>query len=661
MKYWAYVNNEILGPFEKGKLLELPSFSPSLLVCPQTPVGEKTEDWKEASTYPELSALIGQGSMSHTPAAAADVPTVAPESFAPPAAAPAPEPQAKPLESHSMSFKPLTASKSIDPVPPAEHAPAGINIASNRLGKAGGEHTQAAQSQQSSSAFDPISLSRIERRSESLSGQNQPAPEAAEGIALEPPRAFPSPDNSNKEEPFRSVPLGAERNPQPAEQLPPVIPISEPAPISFAPAAGPAPSPVIETFSRPAAAGPAPVTDMAGLESLVQRLDALSKNSATRQDINSAVDPLRMKLDQMGEVISSIKNSQFQREVMDKLVYLENAVGELKTAFRSPQQAPAQAMPQKMEMEKNSDTVFGVQPVKQAEKPKAEPAKEAAKPAEVADTGSKPSRLVPVLKKIARLVITLVLLAAVAVGAVIFLKNFGIFDATKFIPFPIPFISAPKAQPQQSEAEAQKAALAAMEELTKEASPEQQAQQAQQPGEQELQPTTPEEQEALRKTMQLKAMQEQSQKKPMQADIAPEIIYIARTYKLKPGGPSLENKIYEHAGNAGGNFNRTSWDVKPGADGLFDIAAVIPAKTNSLNYTFVVDRAKKSVSPVNDAGKAAFEAMAKESEAKPPKKSSKKAAAKPAPKPQAKKAAPKQAAPEEEYEYEYVEDDGTEQ
>ena len=43
MKYWAYVNNEILGPFEKEKLLELPSFTPSLLICPQTPVGEKTE------------------------------------------------------------------------------------------------------------------------------------------------------------------------------------------------------------------------------------------------------------------------------------------------------------------------------------------------------------------------------------------------------------------------------------------------------------------------------------------------------------------------------------------------------------------------------------------------------------------------------------------
>ena len=59
MKYWAYINNEILGPFEKEKLLELPNFNASSLICPQTPVGEKTGDWKEASTYPEIAAMIG--------------------------------------------------------------------------------------------------------------------------------------------------------------------------------------------------------------------------------------------------------------------------------------------------------------------------------------------------------------------------------------------------------------------------------------------------------------------------------------------------------------------------------------------------------------------------------------------------------------------------
>ncbi|MDD5209682.1 MAG: hypothetical protein PHV36_09860 [Elusimicrobiales bacterium] len=646
MKYWAYVNNEILGPFEKGKLQELPSFSPSLLVCPQTPVGEKTEDWKEASTYPELSALIGQGSMAHTASA--------PESFAPApsaqaAPADAPEPIAKPAaETSSLSFKPLTASKSLDPVPPAEHAPVTMNIASNRLGKAGGAPAPAPapapEPQQSPNSFDPISLSRIERRSETLSGQNSPPP--AEGIALEPQRAFS----------------------QPAEQAPAAMPAPEPAPISYAPtfeqAPEPAPAPVIETFSRSAASAPSAaagaVTNIAGLESLVQKLDALSKAAATRQDLSSAIDPLRMKLDQMGEVISSIKNSQFQREVMDKLVYLENAVGELKTAFRNPQPAPAPAaaMGQKMEMEKNSDTVFGVHPPKQAEKPKSEPAKEPAKTLEIADTGSKPSKIVPALKKIFRLIITLVLLAAVALGAVIGLKNFGVFDATKFIPFPLPFVSAPAAPQAQGEQPGQPAqtpeqALAVI-----------QAQvQPGQPGVDNMAPTTPEQQEELRKAMQAKALQEQAPKKPMPPDITPQIIYIGRTFNLKKGGPTLENKIYELAAKEGGNFSRTGWEVRPAEGGMYELAAVIPAKTGNLTYTFLVDQAKKAVSPSNEAGKAAFEAMAKESEAKTPKKSGKqKGSARQSAKPLAppKKAAPAKKAPaEDEYEEYEVVDDGS--
>ncbi|MDT8287950.1 MAG: hypothetical protein RQ748_12645, partial [Elusimicrobiales bacterium] len=98
MKYWAYVRNEILGPFEKEKLLELPEFSPSLLICPQTPVGEKTEDWKEASGYQEIAALIGgpggaaaPGDSAMPPAAGSgepSFPSPVPETDAPVSGAP---------------------------------------------------------------------------------------------------------------------------------------------------------------------------------------------------------------------------------------------------------------------------------------------------------------------------------------------------------------------------------------------------------------------------------------------------------------------------------------------------------------------------------------------------------------------------------------------
>lgn len=62
MKYWAYINNEVLGPYEKEELIKLDQFTNSTLLCPQSPVGEKTEDWKEAASFPEISALISNTS-----------------------------------------------------------------------------------------------------------------------------------------------------------------------------------------------------------------------------------------------------------------------------------------------------------------------------------------------------------------------------------------------------------------------------------------------------------------------------------------------------------------------------------------------------------------------------------------------------------------------
>ncbi len=629
MKYWAYVNNEILGPFEKGKLLELPTFTPSLLVCPQTPVGEKTEDWKEASSYPELSALIGQGGQ-----------------------APAAEPLKQSFgESPALSFKPLTSSKNLEPVPPAENLSGLKEITVNRLGKAGAEPAAAFQPQQASSSFDPISLSRIERRSETLSGQNSSGAASAEGIALEPHQAFT----------------------QPEEKIPPVMPKAEAEPFSFTPAAESPATPEIETFSRPAAGAPAAaaggIADVAGLENLIRKLDALSKAAATRQDINSAIDPLKIKLDQMGEVISSLKNSQFQREVMDKLAYFENSLGDLKAAFRDPQ-SPAPVKKQALEMEKNSETVFGVQPVRPAEKPKAEPSKEPAKPAEMTDKGSQPSKIVPSLIKAAKLMLTLVLVAAVLLGAVIGLKNFGVFDATKFLPFRLPFTGAKQAQPAQTAQAVQPQPLMETPTQTQtqaqtQAQPaggQEQAQPSRQQEQTEAPQPTPEQQAEQRQAMQEKAKQEQTPQKAMQKGVVTEIIYITRTYKLKPGGQILENKIYEHAAKAGGDYKRTGWDVKQAGEGMFEIAAVIPSKAQNLTYTFLVDRANKTVVPSNEEGKAAFDALVKEAAQKlvPKRSAKKKAAVKPAPKPQARKAAPKkQAEPEDEYEY--VEEDGTEQ
>ncbi len=58
MKYWAYVNNEIKGPFEPQELVKLDGFSKETLICPQSSVEEETKEWKEAGEIPEVALLI---------------------------------------------------------------------------------------------------------------------------------------------------------------------------------------------------------------------------------------------------------------------------------------------------------------------------------------------------------------------------------------------------------------------------------------------------------------------------------------------------------------------------------------------------------------------------------------------------------------------------
>ncbi len=59
MKYWAYLNNKVCGPYEKEKLAELPNFSLALALCPDAPGGAQANDWKPASAFPEVLAMFG--------------------------------------------------------------------------------------------------------------------------------------------------------------------------------------------------------------------------------------------------------------------------------------------------------------------------------------------------------------------------------------------------------------------------------------------------------------------------------------------------------------------------------------------------------------------------------------------------------------------------
>lgn len=59
MRYWAYMNNQVLGPFEKDKLPGIPNFTLSSLICPETAPAGQAPGWKEASAYPEVLAVFG--------------------------------------------------------------------------------------------------------------------------------------------------------------------------------------------------------------------------------------------------------------------------------------------------------------------------------------------------------------------------------------------------------------------------------------------------------------------------------------------------------------------------------------------------------------------------------------------------------------------------
>lgn len=75
MRYWAYMNNQVLGPFEKEKLPGIPGFNAASLICPETASDGGAVSWKAASACPEVAAVLA-------PAPA-------------PAAAPRPRPEAE--------------------------------------------------------------------------------------------------------------------------------------------------------------------------------------------------------------------------------------------------------------------------------------------------------------------------------------------------------------------------------------------------------------------------------------------------------------------------------------------------------------------------------------------------------------------------------------
>lgn len=648
MKYWAYINNEILGPYEKEKLFELPVFSATTLICPQTPVGEKTEDWKEASTYPEITAMLGSppggGTKQLTPEAGSPQPAAKSERPQPVFNTELPESKPKSLSPHPIDQTP----------PAAAHHIEGADFEVNQLG--GGKAPRKKEEPQPAPSFtgadfDPMSLSQIGRRAEA-SGPDAPQQEPLKPADAEftPPEILPSAPSPSPAPP--PLAAGAMEHLEPMAQQ---IPAAEPP---FSPAPGAAPVPVLET--RPAGAK--------SLDEIDSKLETLAANSLTKRDI----EPLKEKLGQMGEVLSSMKSDQFQREIMDKIQCLEKSLSDIKASLahapvpetvfsRAQAPAPAAASPQTASISVGAvsertpfpgnfpaggpraevSPASGPQTARETSLAPTEPKKpmEEAKQ-EVVDKGTsgRTSGKTGVIKKIFKFVITLILLAAAAGGAAFALKHFGVFDVTKVLPFPVPFLSAPKPAGTPEPFQAGQA------------------------------PTTPQE------AQQAPAPQAE----PAKTDLSPEIIFIGRTFAATTGGPTLENKILENAAARKGDPNKAAWQSKELPNGMFELSAVIPLMDGKgqLSYNYEVDYARKTVKPLDDESAKPLDAILKENQAPRQAKAQMKkgrqgaGAASPGgkrPRPAAKRAGKRAgqakekpaAAAEDEYEYVYEDEAGT--
>jgi len=662
MKYWAYVNNEILGPYEKEKLFELPVFTASTLICPQTPVGEKTEDWKEASTYPEVASLLN----SHGAPTPASAPAPAPGQAAP-AATPQPGgaqlPKPGTLQPSGQIERPAPVFNT--EMPESKLKPLSLH----KIDQAPAAGAVQPSPSFTSAGFDPMTLSQIGKRADAQQADPVPTGEGMSTLSQIDKRA-----GAQRPE------TAAAGNPQPEiKSLPAAQPAAAPAPdtlspalhevpalnkiednrsAAFSPAAAPAPVPAPAPAAESPAPAPAPApsfaaapqsapVDQKSFEEINSKLEALGRTALTKQDI----EPLKEKLGQMGEVLSSMKNSQFQRDIMDKIQYLESSLSEIKTSLA---QAPAVQKPQPAAIESTSAAMLSPQPAKEASVKPAETVKpaQAAKP-EATDQGSsgKASKFAAIggiLKKIFKLLITLVLLTAVLGVAAYALKNYGIFDVTKFLPFQVPYLSSTQTEAPGEAGQASTAANAQAFPQSGEARP------ADQTAAQGTQAQTKPAVEAPATP----------QAAPAKKDLSDEIIYIGRTYALKADGSTLENMIEKDAAAKRGDFNRITWEVKEMADGMFQLSGHVPltGKSGQVVYSYQVDYARKSVKALDEMSKKPLDALIKGPASLKPAQTKKGRAAAGAkqPRPAAKsaKAAKAKPAADEEYEYVYEEDPG---
>jgi len=585
MKYWAYVNNEILGPYEIDEVKALPAYSPTLLVCPQTPVGAKTEEWREVSSCPEFA----DGAVIDSPVISEQIPD---------------QIETSTLQidhNFSMSNSGRLKSSRIGQIAPLESinpSASGVDIPINKLESSGRmKVSDISWNLAEAGQQETIQQNTVQEQApEPQPAAQQPGNDAFSSLynldtpAQETPAAEPAAAQAPVPglEPIAGMTNAA---PQPAAQPIEAMPMQNTQEFTLGEPKTPAPA------AMPAAMPTAMPASNPEIDSKIMDLQTEMEDKVSKEDLTMAVDPIKMKLDQFDDMFTSIRNNQQQTEnsLMSKLNSLENTLSSLSNNMMS-QQNNYMPEPQSMgsfesvsltpaDSMKGYDSSASLTPADPAESLKKESKKK--KKEEITDSGSKAAStniFVRFFKWIFKMIITLILLIALILGSAVGLKKYEVFNVSPYI---VQAISqyAPQYKDtivpfllEESDWKAGGTGNAA------------ETSNAEQPAEEvpadEAKPLLTPEQEA-------------------------EILSAIKGYKKDENGQTLEEKLKDTPG-----YKDEGWSVKPGSEEGKHDAVLSILEPEAKSFEFIYSETDKSLTGKNPESQAVIDSLAAQAPAK---------------------------------------------
>lgn len=623
MKYWAYINNEIMGPYEKEELIKLPQFTNSTLLCPQSPVGEKTEEWKEAASFPEISALISNTS------------------------------------ARSMSANPTDS---------------GFNNPFHNFGnieiKKIDENISVPQSFNSPGPLDPISLSQISKRQENFlnkeeppkeeiknpSENTSPAPLFGSGEVQNPADSIKTDSVSPQSEPVQEVskdnihiadfPPVSDGENKSENPLPDLAPISEESKNQDIPQQNrdaafdislPELSPLhseiekkedvlpeginislsetgevfpkesdsishltqdgsedkvlknnslakddIAVFSAdktvslpsgsPQTVSQIPLEKIDEInkdtDKIISLIEKFVSNSAGKEDLSV----LKSYLDSKIEILSNRINSFDAGEINSSLKNIENKLSSLEKKIESaPSVSKSSSLsPSSIQIEKNYDNavmdgaeVPGAPKAPSAPLIKEEPKKQENPPPSSSQPASEKKKIDfgPILKTILKGILSAVLAAGIGIALSLALRSAGIIDLTVYMPF-IPA-----------------------------------AKKAENKGASKVQPVSF---ESSSSSQAVSVAASTAAASAQGKDLSEEVIYFVRNYIKEGLDKMIENKVIEHAEKNKLDSKSITWKARKMDENIYQVFAEFDNVKQPIFYLFEVDYKLKSIRPSND-------------------------------------------------------------